>query len=269
MDQTYTTIVIPDQNSSNYSIILTNLEPDSRYNCSVTILYKDLFNETVDLNAPPCFAINYTHPHLPSIKQTLDLVVIDNIRPGTASIDLTTLWDTFTKDDTSYILIIVLRLGNSPTLHVPTESINKQYPNIEDFSTYEEVHSESGRLSYEPYIAAKIYLSDIPGIFNVGSDSIVNKKRDTYTNGPLDVNDYYAVFIRVYANSQFGTQDNVFVSSNFSAPFQSIGESSATEMAQSNPGIIAGTIIVVVIVLVIIIAIGVAVFVFFIYRRYN
>ncbi len=292
-DQNDTQTVKPHEKSREYHVVLTDLEPDSRYNCSVTISYEDLFNETVDLNIPPAFDIKDTYPSLPSINQTLDLVVVGNVHPGTANVDLTGFWNTFTGEDVGYVLVIVLRLGDSSTLNVPTQSIDKQYPNIEDFSTYEEVHSERRTLGYEPYIAAKIYSMDLPEIFSLGSESVVDEEHDTdmYTNGPLDIGDYYAVFIRVYTHSQFGEQDIVFVSSNFSVPFQSMEVSSTTDTMRSTShatshgtmqssnnvtmespknGTTERTVIVVVIVVVVtIVAVVTAGLVFFIHSRYH
>ncbi len=199
--------------------------------------------------------------------------------------------------------MIVFRLGHSSILDVTTRSIDKQYPNIEDFSTYKEVHSERHTLGYKPYIAAKIYSMDLPETFNVGSESVVDTEHDTdmFTNGPLDVGDFYAVFLRVYTHSQFGEQKFVFVSSNFSDPFQSTEVSSTTDttshwtiqssndvtMQSSNyvttestkngtteHTMIVGVdvvvvVVVVVVVIVTIVVVMIVVFIYFIHNRYR
>ena len=265
-DSIYTTKVVPNLRT-DYDIIFTGLEADSEYNCTGTILYKDPFNITVNIDGLPAYDINYTYPVrlVTPQKENLELDINNEVGEGSASIDLETVKNVFNQQDTSYIQIIVLRLGNSPT--VSSQSPDELYPNMNDFSTYELVHSESGRLSYKPYIAAEISIDNIPDTFIIGSDS---RKQETYTNGPLDMSDYYSVFIRAYAVSQFGMQTNVFVSSSFTSPFQTEPESGGgtTDAAKSNAGVIAGSVVVVLIIMAIVAAVIVSVIAFYIYRRY-
>ncbi len=82
-DQNVTQTAKPHDESKEYHVVLTDLEPDTRYNCSVTISYEDLFNETVDLNVPAAFDFHDTYPGLPSINRRLNLVVFGSVRPRT------------------------------------------------------------------------------------------------------------------------------------------------------------------------------------------
>ena len=258
--------------STIYNVTVTDLQPDSRYNCTVEIVYTDLFGGAVNIGTTPAFDIRYTDPRAPNLVQ---FELLRDEMPSDvqkASLNLTAFRDLLDPTDVSYVHIIVQRLGKSPTL--PTESPDKQYTSIDDFSTYELVHSENDQISYRPYIAAEISVEYIPRTFVIGSDDIPqNRRRQEYTNGPLVPEDYYTVFIRVYAYSQWMKQYGVFVSSNFTTPFKSEGSEGGTpsdgtsESAGSGSGAIASTVVVVLLLFIIVAAVVISLVVVYFYKR--
>ena len=177
-----------------------------------------MFGNEVSINTRLAYDTGYTYPRVPTIH--LFEIEIDTaanwIESGFIMLNnLNILVEG--SDAISHIQIVVLRLGNSPLR--PSESPDDLYASMANFSTYELVHLEGQvKDNYQPYVAAELDVQHLPNQFSVGGGhGVEDLIEGQFFNGPLDTSNYYTIFIRFYAWSQFGRQYNVFISSNFSS----------------------------------------------------
>lgn len=201
--------------SGYYSIIVSQLEPDTEYNCSIVPLYTRPLNPGLIAGKGDVTSIiGHTYPVTPSIA-SFDVSVTNQsgrwIAQGNILIDNFDSVKTLRSEvEISHLHVVVLRLGHAPLL--PQTSVDILYNSLTDFSTHPEVH-DNNNSRHRPYIAAEFDINRIPDRFTIGAND-----GSTYTNGPLNTLDYYAVFIRLYARSQFSKQYGSFKSSGLSRP---------------------------------------------------
>lgn len=253
--------------TDSYTLVLNNLEPDSRYNCSAAILYTDSNGGVYQLDVPPTSASSYTLPRL-SLLREFKLTV----GRTPLILNLSTIETSFNLEEVSLVHIVVVRLGNNPTL--PPQSPDAQYQSISEFSTYSEVHSEDDKISYKPYIAAEFKPNNIPRTFEIGSGDIDDrrKREQQYVNGALTISSYYTFFARVYANSRFNSQMSVFISSSYTEPYE-VSDSGPTEPSNdgtsgSNSSTVAAVVAVLVIVIAVVSGVNIVIAIVF-YWRYK
>ena len=262
-----------------FHINVTELTPDSQYNCSVGVIFVDFLGHTATEDISTDYDTGHTYPRPPTTS-TSSLIGIssgdeggdEDEQDGTINLNLTTFKKSIDSEMISHIQIMILRLGNSPTL--PSETPDELYSSTYSFSTYEEVHSDENdvKISYKPYIAAEYEVGNIPNVFIMGADELEERKRQSdtnYVNGPLVISDYYSAFVRSFSKSQFGKQYSIFLSSSFLSPRQpavTITEPTKTTSANSDDSssvvaavvvvflilfIVCGVIVVVIVVVVI------------------
>ena len=195
------------------SVVLTNLESDSEYNCTVNPFYNDLLGNKAQIDLLLVYVIGYTYPT--KIASVGIDVALYQIAFKTITLDLSL--SPFIKINISHIHICILRIGGDFSIPL-LESPDRLYHSLNDFSTYQLVHSQDNQTQYKPYITAEFEARHIPSTFTIGRGDNDVSGHGNYTNGPLKPSDYYTVFIRSYARSQFGKQYAVFTTSEFSSP---------------------------------------------------
>ena len=253
---------LPERMSRNHTLDITDLEPDTQYTCVVSVTYNDLFGGVASINATPRSDNIYTSPSIPDIA--LEIMIETGDGEGEMTLELSNLRSS--ADSISYIHVIVLRLTS---LTLPDESPDDMYPSINDFTTYDAVHSQGSRVSYRPYIAAEIPSNNIPDTFTVGSGRGGARRRSNeYFNGPLVPDNYYTIFVRVYARASSGRQYESFLSSSFATPFQPTGsEDEVTSTSGSGSGGIVAAVVVLVILIVVISVLISLLVIFYFYKR--
>ena len=252
-----------------FHINVTELTPDSQYNCSVDVIFVDLMGNTATVDISTDYDTGHTYPRPPTTSSLLDISNSDeDEQDGTINLNLTSFKESIDSETISHIQIMILRLGNSPTL--PSESPDELYNSANSFSTYEEVHSDENdvKISYKPYIAAEYEVGSIPNVFILGADDLEERKRQSdmdYVNGPLVISDYYSAFVRSFSKSQFGKQYSIFLSSSFLSPRQpavTITEPTKTTSANSggSSSVVAGVVVILILfVICVVVAVIVAV----------
>ena len=201
--------------SGYYSVIISPLEPDTQYNCSIVPLYIHPLSPSLIAGREEVTSIiGHTYPVAPSIA-SFDVSVTNQserwIAQGNIFIDNFDSVKTLQSEvEISHLHVMVLRLGHASSL--PNTSVDIFYKSLNDFSNHQEVH-DNNNSRYLPYIAAEFDINRLPDRFTIGAND-----GSTYTNGPLNTLDYYTVFIRLYARSQFGKQYGSFASSGLSRP---------------------------------------------------
>ena len=212
------------------SVVLTNLESDSEYNCTVNPFYNDLLGNKAQIDLLSVYVIGYTYPT--KIASVGIDVALYQIAINTITLDLSL--SPFIKINISHIHICILRLGADSSI-TPSESPDRLYHSLNDFSTYQLVHSQNNQTQYKPYITAEFEARHIPSTFTIGRGDNDVSGHGNYSNGPLKPSDYYTVFIRSYARSQFGKQYAVFTSSEFSSPVKLMPAPATTNSSKDIP----------------------------------
>jgi hypothetical protein len=235
---------------STVVVTITALSPDSAYNCSVCVQVRDHYNTTMYLTSS--YAVGYTLP-LPLTRPHPPSVPPSSSPSDTIVVELTDLKNSLVhQQDIGLVRLLVLRLGTTPT--VPSESPDILYPSDDSFSSYQDVH-DGLKESYPPYIAAEYdNISDVPDQFIVGGEGTMRKRDVTPYNGPLADDNFYTVFVRIYARSKLGVQFSVFNSTSFSGP-------RGIEITQASPSDSggAGVAVAIVIILMLCVVCGVVV----------
>ena len=198
------------------ALIIHGLHYDEQYNCSVLAILTDITNTMTLLGIDPQYKSGYTLPLPPNRPDPPSVSSTTNTGPpNTITIDLSAFNVSINSQNIAHIRLLVLRLGSTPTL--PGINPDILYPSDDSFSTYEQVHNSNNRGNYKPYVAAE-FTSDVPVEFIVGTDTDNRKRQVSIRNGPLAVDSYYTMFIRVYAKSKYGNQYTVFNTSTYLNP---------------------------------------------------
>ena len=264
--------MVPSNGTHSHSVMFTSLESDSGYNCTVAPIYTDLLGNVARIGlSSTAYDIGNTYPSVPRVNMNRIQVETDSntesVIEGTAALDLREFRTSFSPEDFSHVHIAVQRLGSLQD--VPSESPDEIYHSLSDFSTYEIVHlQDNNQQSYAPYIAAELDIDDVPDRFIVGSDNIGGRRRQQdYTNGPLNTEGRYTVFLRAYVKSQYGKQYHSFLSTSFVEPFQPSSGMGSSDGSKSsggtNAGAIAVSVVVVLLVLGVVAAVIISVLVFY------
>ena len=198
------------------ALVIHGLHYDEQYNCSVLAILTDITNTMTSLGIDPQYKSSYTLPLPPNRPDPPSVSSTTNTGPpNTVTIDLSAFNVSINSQNIAHIRLLVLRLGSTPTL--PDINPDILYPSDDSFSTYEQVHNSTNRGNYKPYVAAE-FTSDVPVEFIVGTDTDNRKRQVSIENGPLAVDNYYTMFIRVYAKSKYGNQYTVFNTSTYLNP---------------------------------------------------
>ena len=198
------------------ALIIHGLHYDEQYNCSVLAILTDVTNIMTSLGIDPQYKSGYTLPLPPNRPDPPSVSSTTNTGPpNTITIVLSAFNVSVNSQNIAHIRLLVLRLGSTPTL--PDINPDILYPSDDSFSTYEQVHNSNNSGNYKPYVAAE-FTSDVPAEFIVGTDTDNRKRQVSIRNGPLAVDNYYTMFIRVYAKSKYGNQYTVFNTSTYLNP---------------------------------------------------
>lgn len=96
------------------------------------------------------------------------------------------------------VIVVYLKDGT-----LPSQSPDEAFPNIQSFTTYENVANTEE--SYDAYITAEFAQSLFPsdGLFTVGDPmEVTNDRSGSYPNQPLQYGSQYTFFLRVYPVTQ-------------------------------------------------------------------
>ena len=249
-----------------YNITIIGLTSDHSYNCSILVYVADISDSLTSLNLPPDFSNGYTLPLPPEQPSPpVDSITVTG-SPNTITLNIEAFKRSLNSQTSSNVRIAVLRLGSSPT--IPQGTPDQLYPSDESFTTYKSVHSVNTG-SYLPYFAAEFPVNNVPNSFVVGIGNDTKKRQVSIRNGPLESSDYYTVFVRVYAKSNFGSQYSVFKSTSFlTPPVRPASEqpsSTADPSSSSSGGVIAAVIIVILLIFVVAVIAAIVVIVLFRY----
>ena len=249
-----------------YNITIIGLTSDQSYNCCISVYVADISGSLTSLSLPQNFTSGYTLPLPPDQPSSpVDGMTMSG-SPNTITLNIEAFKRSLNSQTSSNIRIAVLRLGSSPT--IPQGTPDQLYPSDESFTTYESVHNVNTG-TYLPYFAAEFPVNNIPNSFVVGIGSDTKKRQVSIHNGPLESSDYYTVFLRVYAKSNFGSQYSVFKSTSFlTPPVRPESErpsSTADPSSSSSGGVIAGVVIVILLVVIVAVIAVVVVVVLFRY----
>ena len=228
-----TTVAVSILNST-----ISDLTPDSRYNCFVAVWMHNKKEQPVRIpGLLPANATNFTLPQPPTRPSRPERVE-SGITSTTITLDLSSL----NAPSSGLVQILVLRLRSA---RLPEGSPDQLYSSEYQFSTYDEVHSSSTS-EYRPYVAAELDASDLPGTFVIGEENEhMNKRSSHIKNGPLAASNFYTCFVRVYPMSQAGWRYSVFSSSVFMFPAVRLPD-------PENPGKVSGVAVGVTVPLVIV-----------------
>ena len=217
----------------HYTITMSPLGPDSEYNCSIQPFYYHLLSSSIISGSgdQQVYTIGYTFPITPE-HNGFDIVVTNTynrlVNRGTL---LLNSFDFVKKvrqtNSVGLVRVIVVRLGNSSTLPsgIPNDSYDESSYNL---SSYHSVHSNPTNDDYRPYIAAEFDFNLFPEYFIIGGGG------NNSTNGPLDISNYYTVFIRLYPWSKFNERRTVYISSSFSTPLRPFSRASTSLRSATN-----------------------------------
>ena len=249
-------------------VTVSGLVPDSKFYCNISVLVTDTNGAVYSLATPTNFSGN-TLPSKPPQPATPTYMTppTSDVKPLTVTIDLVGFKSSLNGGRLGDIRIAVLRLGSSPTL--PHGSPDLRYTSHDAFTTYDVVHSnQGGGPDSKPYYAGEFRsdIHSIPDTFIIGDNNTrghVTKRAVAIGNGPLLEDNYYTFFVRVFAYSQFGSQEVVYNSTSFSSPVKPIprtgptSESPSANAGGSGAGIAVGLVLLILFLLAVVIAVAV------------
>ena len=186
--------------------VVTNLTPNTSYECSVAAIVHNKKGNLVRFDTPPARNISHTLPLPPNRPSRPEST---NYSHDSITLELPTI-----RRDSSVSIaqIIVVRLANG---EIPQGSPELLYPTSDNFATYEEVRrSPSGGV----YIAAELNANELPSTFVIGHDEVNKKRSNHIINGPLLPSSYYTCFLRLYSSWIGGQTYSVHNSSVFMFP---------------------------------------------------
>ena len=184
---------------------VTNLSPNTSYQCSVEAKIRNKEGIPVAFDASPADIDSYTlplppnRPSRPEVSSSTHNSITLDLFPVVPSVSL--------------VQIIVVRLPNDDN---PRGSPETLYPNNDRFSTYDKVHSSSD--DYRPYIAAQLNANELGATFVIGEDTDNRKRSNHIRNGHLAPSSYYTCFLRVYSSWVGGQTFTIHNSSVFMFP---------------------------------------------------
>ena len=223
-------------------LAVTNLSPNTSYQCSVEAKLHNKEGIPVPFDSSPAGIDSYTLPLPPNRPSRPE---VSTSTHNSITLDLSTI----KKDPSvSLVQIIVVRLLNDDN---PKGSPETLYPNNDSFSTYDKVHSSSD--DYRPYIAAQLNANELGATFVIGEDTDNRKRSNHIRNGPLAPSSYYTCFLRLYSSWVGGRTFTIHNSSVFMFPVV------RTAPGESSPSSFNGAAVAVPILFLILIAVTIVV----------